>query len=562
MGTAQSIAPPPARKSRAADESPASASIPWWRSTFAVALAGQLLLWAALPPLELAPLAWLATVPWVMLIRQPALSGKRPYLALWFSSFLFCLAAFYWVTLPHWATTFGWLALSFYLAVYFPLFIGLSRVAVHALRISPLVAAPVVWTGLELARAHLLSGFGMATLSHTQYRWPEIIQISDVFGAYGVSFLIVFVGACLAQMLPSFPRGRAWWPVVPLTAVLAAVLAYGSWRTGQSSTRPGGKVALIQGSIDIEMKYDPSQGQRIFDEYWGLSRQAVRDHGDLDLIVWPETMFRYPWFTFDKDFEPPPDAAWTPAGLEARSRQAVEQTVVPLHTPLLLGIDAVHETREQTERFNTALFLDRDGKVQGQYAKSHLVPFGEYVPLAETFPWLYRLTPLPGGLNRGAGPQSITVGQARYSANICYENTIPHLIRSQVAQLRAENREPDVLVNLTNDGWFWGSTELDMHLACAVFRAVECRKPFLVAANTGFSAWIDSNGQIVSQGRRRATDVIISTPAIDSRDSLYLDHGDLPALLCLVGTVALGGIGLVGWKNRRNERQKPAASGS
>lgn len=524
-----------------------------------MALAGQILFWAALPPLELAPLAWLAAVPWVLLIRRDTLAGRRPYLVLWFSSFIFHLAAFYWVTLPHWATTFGWLALSFYLALYFPLFIGLSRVAVHRLRVAPLVAAPVVWVGLELARAHLLTGFGMGSLSHTQYRWPLLVQISDLFGAYGVSFLIVLVGAALAQMLPSDSARRSWWPAVPLVAALGCVLVYGSWRTSQHSTHEGPKVALIQGSIDIEMKHDPQQGQQIFDEYFGLSRKAVQEHADLDLIVWPETMFRYPWFTFDKDFVPPADAGWTPGELEARSHQAVEQTVMPLGVAMLLGIDAAHESSAGAERFNSALFFDRAGRLLGQYAKSHLVPFGEYVPFADTFPWLYQLTPLPGGINRGAGPESVRVGQASYAPSICYENTIPHFIRGQVVQLRAEDREPDILVNLTNDGWFWGSSELDMHLACAVFRAIECRKPSLIAANTGFSAWIDSNGRIRAQGRRRLTDVIVATPEIDQRRSPYLDYGDAPAGLCLLATVALA---IVGLSDRRRSRQKPGPSNS
>ncbi len=524
-----------------------------------MALAGQVLFWAALPPLELAPLAWLAAVPWVLLIRRDTLAGRQPYLALWLSSFIFHLAAFYWVTLPHWATTFGWLALSFYLALYFPLFIGLSRVAVRRLRVAPLVAAPVVWVGLELARAHLLTGFGMGALSHTQYRWPMVVQISDLFGAYGVSFLIVLVGAALAQMLPCEVARRSWWPAVPLAAALGCALAYGSWRTNQETTHAGPKVALIQGSIDIEMKHDPQQGQQIFDQYFGLSGKAVREHADLDLIVWPETMFRYPWFTFDKDFVPPADAGWTPTELEARSRQAVEQTVAPLGVAMLLGIDAMHESSAGAERYNSALFFDRAGRLLGQYAKIHIVPFGEYVPLADTFPWLYQLTPLPNGINRGARPESVRVGKASYAPSICYENTIPHFIRGQVVQLRAEDREPDILVNLTNDGWFWGSSELDMHLACAVFRAIECRKPSLIAANTGFSAWIDSNGRIRAQGRRRLTDVIVATPEIDQRRSPYLDYGDAPAGLCLLATVALA---ILGISDRRRSRQKPGPSTS
>jgi len=99
-------------------------------------------------------------------------------------------------------------------------------------------------------------------------------------------------------------------------------------------------------------------------------------------------------------------------------------------------------------------------------------------------------------------------------------------------------------VNLTNDGWFWGSSELDMHLACAVFRAVECRKPFLIAANTGFSAWIDASGQIVSQGPRREKGIVLADVALDSRNSPYVSYGDLPAGICLAGCIALAAAGL------------------
>ncbi len=152
------------------------------------------------------------------------------------------------------------------------------------------------------------------------------------------------------------------------------------------------------------------------------------------------------------------------------------------------------------------------------------------------FPWLYQLTPLYAGSAPGPGPVAVEVGGVRYAPNICYEDTLPHLIRRQVLQLRAEGNEPDVLVNLTNDGWFWGSSELDLHLAVRVFRAVECRKPLVIAANTGFSAWIDSNGRIVAQGPRRATDVIVAEPAIDRRRAGIWPTAIWAAGLCLLAT--------------------------
>jgi apolipoprotein N-acyltransferase len=558
MKTAQIPAPASARASSSPGKSPAGGDVAWWQSTLAVALFGQLLLWAALPPLEWSLLAWLAPVPWVMLVRLTSLPGRRPYAAIWLSSFVFHLAALYWITLPHWATSIGWVALAFYLGLYFPLFIGLSRVAVHVLGVSAIVATPVVWVGLELARAHLLSGFGMAALAHTQYRWPELLQISDAVGGYGVSFLIVLVAACLARMLPCQRAPRAWWPLVPLAAALAGVLIYGHWRLGQQMTEPGPKVALVQGSVDIDMKYDPAEAERIVGQYFGLSRRAVREHDDLDLIVWPETMFRDPWLVFDANFQPPSDARWTVEDAEAITRRNVKHLVRPLGVPFLLGIDTWHYKPDGLDHYNTALFTDRAGNALGRYDKCHLVPFGEYVFFAETFPWLYKLTPLRGGSKAGGGPQAFESNGVRYAPNICYENTIPQLIRSHVAQMRSAGNEPDVLVNLTNDGWFWGSTELDMHLACAVFRAIECRKPFLIAANTGFSARIDSDGRILDQGGRRATDLLVGRVDIDRRRSPYLDVGDLPAGLCLLATCGLAAVGL--W-NKRAERKAARAAG-
>jgi apolipoprotein N-acyltransferase len=501
-------------------------------------------------------LAWLAPVPWVLLVRQQKLAGRRPYLTIWLTSVAFWLATLYWLTLPHWATSFGWLALSAYLGLYLPLFIGLCRVAVQRLSVPAVVAAPIVWVGLELARAHLLSGFTMVSLATTLYRWPIVLQISDVFGSYGVSFLIMLVAAALVSLVPWDNKRRVWWPALAAGLAVAATLFYGQWRLNQQATRPGPRVALIQGSIDIDMKHDPTQSQRIFDEYFDLSERAVREHRDLDLIVWPETMFRYPWFTFEEGYAPPSDTISAEEAAD-RSQRAVENTVVPLDVPVLLGIDTVHFTADGGEplRYNTALFLDHQGKVTGRYDKCHPVMFGEYVPFADLFPWIYKLTPLYAGIAAGPGPVAVQVGGVRYAPDICYEDTVPHLIRSQVLQLRAEGNEPDVLVNLTNDGWFWGSSELDLHLACALFRAIECRKPLLIAGNTGFSAWIDSNGHILAQGPRRAKDVIVAEPALDSRSSAYLAYGDWAAALCLLATCGVLLVGARdGWRGRKGEQ--------
>jgi apolipoprotein N-acyltransferase len=191
----------------------------------------------------------------------------------------------------------------------------------------------------------------------------------------------------------------------------------------------------------------------------------------------------------------------------------------------------------------------------------HPVMFGEYVPLAKTFPWIYSLTPLHAGIESGVNTPTFPAGKSRVAANICYESVLSHVIRAQVSEQRARGEEPDVLVNLTNDGWFRGSSELDLHLVCGVFRAVECRKPFLVAANTGFSAWIDSSGRVVKKAGRRTTGWIVADVELDDRRSPYLAYGDVPAGTCLIACIGLAGFGFVRRGSQGEVRPKPVAGG-
>jgi len=217
--------------------------------------------------------------------------------------------------------------------------------------------------------------------------------------------------------------------------------------------------------------------------------------------------------------------------------------------PAILGIATFHSGEDGPRRFNPAVFLDTSGEIRGRYDKMHLVLFGEYIPFGNWFPALQRLTPLPVNLDPGLEPQAFEVGRLRYAPSICFETVLPHVIRRQVLELGRQGREPDVLVNLTNDGWFRGSSELDLHLICGIFRAVECRKPLLIAANTGFSAWIDGDGRVRAQGPRRKTAALLAEVRPEGRTSWYLAHGDLFAGTCLVATLGFAAAGLWGrWR--------------
>jgi apolipoprotein N-acyltransferase len=402
----------------------------------------------------------------------------------------------------------------------------------------------------------------LALLGHTQEAWIALIQISDLFGAYGVGFVVMLVAACLARAMPASGDHWTWRPLALVTVVLAGVLAYGYWRIeGQPAAADGSRsvrVALIQGSIDTQFDQDtgpdePTELERSFIEYLRLTDQATSQDQNLDLIMWPETMFteESPVVTYDPNCRPSPSWDLSPQqfreGLAARRaafQQKAEWIAGHTRTPMLVGTGALHYQDQSVQRFNSAILIDPAGAVLGRYDKVHRVMFGEYVPLGNWFPWLYRLTPMGNGLTPGGGPVSMEVGPLRMSPSICFENTVPHLIRRQVARLTAQGHPPDILVTLTNDGWFWGSSLLDLHLACGRFRAVEMRRPVLIAANTGFSASIDGSGRIQAKGPRRDRRVVTVRVQPDGRRSVYLMWGDWAAGLCLALCVVSAAVGI------------------
>ena len=569
---------------------------PWHRSTLAVTMLGGLLLWAAFPPLGWWLLAWLAPIPWVRLVTTSRLSGRRPYAAIFLGSFVHWLMIVQWVRLPHWSAYFGWPVLAGYLAIYLPIFVAISRVAVHRLHIPAVLAVPIVWTGIELARGHVATGFSLALLAHTQLDWLALVQIADLGGAYAVSFVMILVATSVLQAWRANnadltassntatrkpesaeaavgtanqdTRGSrspvvAWKPLVPAAVVVALTLGYGYVRLAQTPdadlTRPLARVALVQGSIDTVFG-EMDQTDEHFVHYLKPTLRLGEDRDDIDLVIWPESALAHTLFEFDS-----PQHIRFPSGtpgtedidavrqnvvarerlFHIRAQQAVTRMDNTPGTPLLAGTGALEFAPDGLRQYNAALLIDSTGKIAQRYDKMHPVMFGEYVPLGRVFPWLYRLTPMPGGLTPGKRPIAIRTGAAIFAANICFENVVPHLIRRQVLALRAEAVEPDALVTLTNDGWFWGSSLLDLHLMCGRFRAIECRKPVVIAANTGISAMIDGSGCVLQRGPRRQEAVLVCDIRADERKSHYLNWGDLPAGGCLIGCVGIAGYGLL-----------------
>ena len=536
-------------------------------STLTLSAVSCLCYWVALPPCNLGPLAWVAPLGWVWLVRRPCLAGKRPYRTLWCTGFLFWVVLLYGVTLAHPANYVGLAVLGAYLACYCPLFVGLARVAYWRWGWPLCLVAPVVWVGLELARGHMATGFSVALLAHTQTKWIGLLQIADVFGAYGVSFLIVFLAAAVVSVLrfSSEPAGkpvlRVLWrryrPLAMALLLLVGSLIYGEWRLGQQAQdKAGGKilrVGLVQGAVDTRFDVESDYFWEAFEAYRELNRKLAQLDQELDLVVWPESAFEggLPELRFDSRTRVPGLSATVSAERLKQWDAAFQEKLklVALEAggsrdgegPLLLVGTGTRDLRFGRERvFNSALLVNQQGRVVGRYAKMHPVLFGEYVPLGDVFPSLYGLFPIGPGLSPGEAAVALQVADLTLAPSICFETTVPHLMRKQVNQLAAGQTAADVLINLTNDGWFYGSTILDLHFNCGIFRAIENRSPLLIAANTGLSGFIDGNGRVRKQGRRRREDLLIAEVRPDRRTSYYQQVlGDWPAGICLGLTVLM-----------------------
>ncbi len=560
-----------ARRNLASASDNREPQVAWYQSTMLLSLVSSVLLYASFAPLALWPLAWVAPVGWLIIIQRDRLTGRRPYLSIWAGGTVFWLALLRGISLAHPLLIIGWLALSAYLGFYLVLMVAVSRVAVHRFHLPLPVSAAMVWCGLELARGYVITGFSAALLGHSQVAWLEVIQIADLCGGYTVGFLMIFTTSAFVVLARGIINGRAvsasslW--AIAATVIFALTLVYGRYRLADESRESNAgsslKVALIQNSIDTVFEHDPERNEESFQKYWAQAVQVSVDHSDLDLIIWPESAFteNVPRLLREETIQIPESKEYTADEYEDLLNDSIAAYAERLRFVARSVNDDLADTRPATwmlvgtetrqfgpypvKRYNSALLISPTGEAAGHYYKRHRVLFGEYVPLGDSLPWIYRFTPMRAGLTAGNRTASFQVKGQRLSPNICFESTVPHLIRNQVVELQAADKMPGYLVNLTNDGWFWESAVLDLHFTCNVFRAVENRKPVLVAANTGISAAIDSHGRVLDKVGKGMEHPIVVELAPDYRQSPYHRVGDYPAGLCLLGTLlfAVAGAG-------------------
>jgi len=538
------------------------------------------------------PLAWVALVPWFVVLRE---SGGGA--ALLGSVAMGLCAAGLGVSWQYLVTVAGGAGLTVYLAAYFVLFAWLVRAATARLRVPFVVAAPLVWVGCEHLRSFLITGLPWLFVGHTQHGFTTLVQVCDLFGAYAVSFVVVAANAFAAELVVRLRREPVGWLGLVaggafVAAMAAALVGYGSWRLGRLANREGPLVGIVQGDIPQEVKNQQTLEsiQKIVLDHCRLTRGELREAArgrQLDLIVWPESMVQLP---LNRDDYPVVRAfreqllllareMGCPILVGAHAEIGTDLTIaaeadgavgtitdgeilvgdraylLPHYEDPVTGerpIRRIAVREGQSVRRGDTLadyesivhnsaYLFRPAREfdpADRYDKNHLVPFGEYMPLGGLLWFLRTVVPYGKGFSPSDRLNALEVGDVRFGVLICFESIFPRLVRRYI--VRPEGPPADFLVNISNDGWFQGSHELDQHLAICAFRAIEFRTGIVRSVNRGISAIIDPAGRVAEivrdkRGRTKLTEGV-AVGRVQLRDGLtfYARHGDIFARLCLL----------------------------
>jgi apolipoprotein N-acyltransferase len=467
-------------------------------------------------PVNFSFVAWVAIVPFLLASAQ-AVKKWQLVLGAWLVGFIYWAGNLYWLW---YVTGAGQIALCMYLGIYWA---GLA-VCVRYCRAKgyPLfIVAPILWAGAETLQGWFCDGVAWRFLAHSQYSNLTLIQIADVVGTAGVTFVIAMVNGLAADWIIASKekRLRQWQNLIKgaITVILLSITTYYghvSLKSWAVSIAEGPIIAALQPNVPLEVKESEDKSDEIFADCLRDS-DAARD-ARAKLIAWPETMVQ---------------AVLNPEVLrlvEPNSQQRKFDAALREHTKgkcyALVGaygrtIKWTGGQPDYDQKYNSAFLYRADGTPDSKsYNKIHLVPFGEVVPFKQSIPWLHSLlmnfTPYDYDYTLDYGTEYTVFemadgGHYRFGVLICYEDTVPYIARNLAIakQLKTQNsklKTVDWLVNISNDGWFvrfadlkvFPSTELRQHAAICVFRAVENRLPILRSVNTGISCLIDSNGKI------------------------------------------------------------------
>ncbi|MDB4935914.1 MAG: Apolipoprotein N-acyltransferase [Labilithrix sp.] len=368
--------------------------------------------------------------------------------------------------------------------------------------------------------------------------WPLLLQTAELVGERGTSFLFAIAAGLVAHALLRFRASRdartAAAPVAVAVAVVAVMVAWGALRVRAvdraRDAAPHARVALVQPGFDASDRWDASRASMMIDRLSTLTKSA--EQRGAELTIWPESA--YP-------FTLPHATRTSPSGARAVLQSGV-------HGPVLTG---AYMSGAKGLGYNSAILASPDGALSAPYDKRHLLWFGETVPLADWFPWLRDVFSKGTGLLAGHESVAFVAGPIRAAVLNCYEDTLPEAGRE------AMETSPNLLVNVTNDAWFAGSAEGELHLRLAVLRAIETRRDLVRAVNQGPTTFVDATGRVRARYDLPMPGVLQATPAlIDGAPTLFTRFGDYP--LALLSVIAIGSAAL----RARRKREQGTGTGT
>jgi len=481
------------------------------------------------PTFNVGPLAFVALVPF--LVSLCGRSSRGAFVSGVFMGLPYFFGANYWVYnsiskyggVDIFTTFLIVFVLSLYLSLYVGVFGWLYVSRIKNTSLPAMLIAPVLWVVIEYVRSIALTGLPYSLIGYTQHEFLRFIQISDITGAYGVSFLVLAVNGAIADLFilkkrvdekPLFHMSPTLIGYLVLLIVLSANLLYGTHRLNEPKSPSSLNAVIIQPNIEQDMKWDPANQEEVMDTLETLTREAIVN--GTDIVIWPETAIPFYYIR------------------DEQNTRRLRSFVRSIDTPLLTGAITVNESKEgKITLGNSSVLLDRKGKEAFRYDKIHLVPFGEYVPWKSLLGFIDRLVVGIGDYRPGNNLSSANLDGKRFSSIICYEVAFPSLVR------KFFKNDSDFLVIMTNDAWFGRTTGPYHHFAMSVFRAIENRKPVLRAANTGISGVIDSFGRVQAKTPIFTRTVLMESISTDNIRSFYSRFGDLFIYLCSIITIIL-----------------------
>jgi apolipoprotein N-acyltransferase len=498
---------------------------------YLLAFLTSILLFIGFPPLNASFAAFVALVPILGVLRR-----RAPRAAFWlgfWAGFAFSLGVVYWIVLVpvDWRVRplicLGVVLLAGYLAIYWGIFCCGAALVRTAPRITRVLVLPALLVALEYVRSLSSLGFPWGLLGYTQAGHPALIQFGAVTGIWGVSFWVALVNTVASEGVfeclrprPSLAKsgGSLGGRIIPFA--VCVLLLFVPWIQGRTvlSRQPQGptvRVALIQGNIPMDVKWDTDFIDYNIETYLDMSREAAAEKPDL--IVWPETaipvVLRY----------------------EPRIMHRLLGFGDSLGIPILTGVPEVIWKNGRPQDFNRAVLLQAGRVAPETYDKIRLVPFSERLPFLDLLPVLRRVDLGQAEFTPGSHPTVFEVSGIPFSVIICFEAIFPDLVRRFIGE------GARLLVNITNDTWFGRTPAPYVHAAMAAFRAVEVGTPVARCANSGVSMLVDSRGRVLRQTALFRPAIVVGTLNLRQEATFYARHGDYFPLLCflLLGVTGL-----------------------